>query len=234
MNMRRTGVVAGASLAAVAGLAAVLSSAGLLDADEAAKAGSSALSLYGGVATVVHTGADGAVLGTQSVHNALVDTGEDFLLRQVFRDGMSEGDNTQIGAICLSADAPDTANVIPETWTFTNFNDRHAADYSQGGATNAAPTNTLECLTDTTVTMSGQIATLGPLTFNATDVSTGTNWVPGQEVRLIGVCKASSTGAAAAACTDPLFAAVDINDVRLNDGETLTVTYTFDMRSQGS
>ena len=239
MNMRQTGVVAGASLAAVAGLAAVLSSAGLLETDDAAKAGSSALSLYG-VAHVVHTGADGTVLDTQSVHNRLLDAGEDFLLDQVFRNGVSEADSTQMGAICLSADAAiDFTADSSESFTATQFESGHIAgpysDYT-GGPPNIAASETRECLTDTNVTRSGQIATIGPLTFTANTTTSPdasrSNWAPGNTVQVIGICKADSAGASAAQCASTLFAGVDISPVQLNPDETLTVTYTFNMGSE--
>lgn len=233
MNMRRTGVVAGASLAAVAGLAAVLSSAGLLETDDAAKAGSSVLSLYG-VATVVHTGADGTVLDTQTAHNRLLDDGEDFILEQVFSDGTGAvSDSLQIGAICLSAD--DTA--IVEGLDVSTFNTKHQADHNtrvtSTGTSSIDGGDVHECLADVDVGLSGQKATIGPLTFVANNTDTTgseSNWKPDVAVKMIGVCQGFTT-ASADACTTRLFAAVDINDVTLAEGETLTVTYEFDMTS---
>lgn len=234
--MRRTGVVAGASLAVVAGLAAVLSSAGLLEADDAAKAGSSALSLYG-VAEVVHTGADGEVLDTQSVHNQLLDAGENFILQQVFTDGTTaEADSAQIGAICLSAD--DTP--IAEGLTDGQFNTRHQADHNTRdtgtGTSSIDGGDAHECLADGSVGLSGQVAQIGPLTFVANNTATSgleSNWKPDVAVKMIGICKGFTT-ANADTCTAPLFAAVDINDVTLAEGETLTVTYRFNMQSDSS
>ena len=229
MNIRRTSVVAGTGLTALAGIAAVLSSAGLLVADDAGKAGSSVLSLYG-VATVVHTGADGAVLGTQQVHNRLLDLGEDFILQQVFRDGSSVADSTQIGAICLSAYEPNLADDSTEALTQGQFDSRHDSAY-QRGAGGIDPIQTRVCLTDDSVALSGQEAEVGPLIFTANTSAGFSNWVPGQTVAAIGVCRADSAAAPVADCAAPLFAAVDINNVTLNLDETLTVTYTFDMSS---
>ena len=232
--MRQTGVVAGASLAAVAGLAAVLSSAGLLDTDDAAKAGSSALSLYG-VATVVHTGADGAVLDTQTASNRLLNTGENFVLEQIFRDGTTVvGDTTQMGAICLSASTtPDLDQSASETLDATMFENNHDGAYTEtfSGITKL---QTRECLTDDDVTISGRIATVGPLTFVANTTASSSNWVPTNTVEMIGICKADSAGGNAASCDAPLLAAVKISQVPLNEGETLTVTYTFNMDSDST
>lgn len=212
-----------------AGAAVALASAGSA-ANE--KAEHSALALYG-VATVTHHDAEGQVLSTQSMHNALLDAGEDYILSQVFMDGQSSADATQIGAICLSAD--DTA--IAETLDAATFNTNHAADADtlvQGstGSTIAA-SDTRECLTDTAVASSGQIATVGPLTFTANNTASTSNWKPDVTIKMIGICQGFSTPNAAS-CTAPLFAAVDINDVTLNVDETLTVTYTFDMTSPSS
>ena len=74
MRTMRTAAAAGTAVAGIAALAAVLSSAGMLAVGDAGRAVSSALSLYG-VATVVHAGADGAVIGTQEAHNRLLDGG---------------------------------------------------------------------------------------------------------------------------------------------------------------
>lgn len=237
MNMRRTGVVAGASLAAVAGLAAVLSSAGLLETDDAAKAGSSALSLYG-VAEVVHTGADGAVLDTQTVRNQLLDAGEDFILEQVFSDGTGAvADSLQIGAICLSADE---GTSITEGLSASDFNTNHDTDQNTRdtgiGTSSIMGDDAHHCLADVDVEKSSQIATIGPLTFISNNTSTSgfeSNWKPDVKVQMIGICRGFTT-VNADTCTAPLFAAVDINDVTLAEGETLTVTYRFNMQSDNS
>lgn len=239
MNMRQTGVVAGASLAAVAGLAAVLSSAGLLDTDDAAKAGSSALSLYG-VAHVVHTGADGTVLDTQSVHNRLLDEGESYVLKQVFRNGESDADTMQIGAVCLSAYQPDLSTNTPgvpensDRESRTDFIAGHNNAYQDHPDNLITAANTRECMTDTDVEFTGQVASVGPLTFTANTSSGSSNWVPGQTVAAIGVCQADTGGASVGDCAGTLFAAVDISNVTLNNEETLTVTYTFDMSGEGT
>ena len=192
--------------------------------------------LYG-VATIAHHDADGNVLATQTVHNRLLNAGEDYILQQVFRDGLSAADTAQIGAICLSAD--DTP--IVEGLDATAFNTNHEADAdtvaSAGGASTIAASDTRECLTDAAVASSGQIATVGPLTFTANNTATPdasrSNWKPDVPIKQIGICQGFAADNAAS-CTAPLFAAVDINDVTLNVDETLTVTYTFDMSSDAT
>ena len=185
----------------------------------------------GGVATIVHQDGDGNVLGEQTVHNQLLDDGEDFILKQVFMDGESDADTAQIGAICLSAD--DTA--IVEGLDAATFNTNHVADADNPNEafSTIAASDTRECLTDATVGSSGQVATVGPLVFTANNTATSSNWKPGVEIKMIGICQGFSA-ANGEECTAPLFAAVDINDVTLGVDETLTVTYTFDMTSNAN
>lgn len=203
--------------------------------------GGHALAL-GGIATVVHQDGDGNVLGEQVVHNALLDGGEDFILQQVFMNGESADDTAQIGAICLSA-TPDatitTAGSITETLTASQFNSNHNAadgtfDPAVDSDTQTLSTidgdDTVECLTDSTVSNSTQVATVGPLIFTANNTEDASNWKPSIAIKNIGICQGSST----TSCTAPLFAVVDINDVTLGIDETLTVTYTFDMSSDGT
>lgn len=229
-------IVSCAAVLAV-GMTATLPLYGPSAANTGMNAGPSALTLYG-IATVVHYDADGNMLGEQTVHNQLLDAGEDFILQQVFMDGQTSADAAQIGAICLSAD--DTA--IVEGLTATAFNTNHDADAGTTAPQSSTPstiaaTDTRECLTDIAVASSGQIATVGPLTFTANNTASPdasrSNWKPGVPIKMIGICQGFSA-ASAASCTAPLFAAVDINDVTLDNDETLTVTYTFDMRSDAS
>lgn len=224
-----------ASCAAVvaAGMAAALPLYGPADAGSAvAEAGPHALVL-GGVATVVHQDADGNVIGEQEVHNQLLNAGEDFILSQVFMNGESEPDSAQIGAICLSAAT--YSDPINEGLTRDTFNADHAALAGttvpgfQGTSTITA-LQTHECLTDTNVSNSTQVATVGPLVFTANNTANSANWKPGVTISSIGICKGFSA-TSEDSCTAPLFAVVDINAVTLAVDETLTVTYTFDMSS---
>ena len=192
--------------------------------------------VLGGVATIVHQDGDGNVLGEQSVHNLLLNEGEDFILQQVFMDSQSAVDSAQIGAICLSS-APDST--IAEGLSASDFNTNHNnnAEIPNTGASTIAAADTHECLTDTSVGSSGQIATVGPLVFTANNTATQgseSNWKPDVPIRIIGICQGFSAANGEDACTAPLFAAVNITDVTLGIDETLTVTYTFDMTSDGT
>ena len=178
--------------------------------------------LYG-QATMTYHDADGNEMLTQTVHNQLFDEGEDFLIANAFTGVTDIGtDATQIGSICLSA----AAEVTDETTANTAFNSSHDA------ADNASASAEKTCRTDGTVVSASQVATIGPLTFQA---ATGTNnWYAGDIIKAIGICDAESADADVRGCTTTLFALVNTSDVTLASGETVDITYTFDLSSNGS
>jgi len=183
--------------------------------------------LYG-AATLVAYDAHGNEIFAQTIHNQLFDEGEDFLLDQGFADlgGVAVVDDTQIGAICLSADLVPS---VLETDTNTIFNTDHDAD------DNVAAILTTNCVTEPLVTSLNQVVTLGPLTFTAgTPDSALNNWFAGDTVTNIGICDAQLINNDVRGCTTNLFAVVDTSDVTLADTETVDVTYTFDLSSGGT
>ncbi len=187
--------------------------------------------LYGAATLVAHD-AYGNEIFSQTIHNQLFDQGEQFIIEQTFTNLGGPGvvgDTTQIGAICLSADATPTTL---ETDTNTTFNTDHDAADNVG-----ATVGTQTCVTDGVstggVTSASQVVTLGPLTFTAS-AADNANWFAGDTVTNIGVCDASATDADIRGCTTTLFAVVDTSDVTLADTETVDVTYTFDLSSAGT
>jgi len=185
-------------------------------------------SLLYGAATIVAHDAYGNEIFSQTIHNRLFDQGEDLLINQTFTDiGLGlVGDDIQIGAICLSADLTPSTD---ETDTNTLFNSAHNA------AANASSIVSTNCLTDGTVTSSGQVVTLGSpaLQFIAQDDDSG-DWFAGDTVTNIGICAAHTINTAVRGCAAYLFAVVDTSDVTLADGESVDVTYTFDISSSNS
>ena len=160
---------------------------------------------------------------SQTIHNRLVDTGEQFLLQAAFQDGTTVADNAGIGSICVSAQP--TAAVIAsivEGYTATTF------DTNDGVAT-------ANCKEDTTVTVSGGTAVIGPLNFEAG--GTANNVTASTTITNIGICQNAAEGDTDfvnCATTGILFAAVDTSDVTLAAGESVNVTYTFDISSSGT
>lgn len=177
-----------------------------------------------GVATVVHLDGDGDIVGEQSVRNRLLDAGESFILNQTFRGtGTDAADPVQIGAICLGA-----GGAVPsEAMTRADFDAAHDAADSPASAA-------LNCRTDGSVGVSGSVATVGPLAFRA-GITGSDNWHSGDTVRVIGVCRADAAGADVRGCSGPLFAYVELpDDATLATGESLTVTYTFSVATDGT
>ena len=179
--------------------------------------------LYG-QATMTYNDAFGNEMLTQTVHNQLFDEGEDFILEQTFKNATTAitADNVSIGAICLNAATP----VTDETTSNTAFNSAHDA------ADNGSASSETNCKTDGEVGFGSQIATIGPLTFTAT-ASSG-NWYPGDTITSIGVCDAHASNTDVRGCTTTLFALVNTSDVTLANGETVDITYTFNLASDGS
>lgn len=181
--------------------------------------------VFYGVAVVQHMDADGNVLSTETVHNQLLNAGEQHILQQAFSEGTTAvADNVQIGAICLSADdtAPD------EAMTAATFNTNADADDN-------ASSSAVNCKTEDDVDLAtAGTAVVGPLTFDVGTASTN-NWYDGDQPRQIGICAASSTDADVRGCTAPLFATVALaGTTALATGESLTVTYTFNIASPSS
>lgn len=183
-----------------------------------------------GAATMLVRDAEGNEVFSQTVHNRITDQGEDYLLNQVFTDLGSTAvvDNVQIGAICLNGDG--TSPAVAEADTASSFNTDNSGAAGYG-------VNVENCQTDSTVTSASQIATVDPGAFTAGADTTSFEWVSGATsvVSKIGVCVASATDVDVRDCTTTLFATVDTSDVTLaNSGETVTITYTFDISSSGT
>ncbi len=179
--------------------------------------------LYG-AATLVAYDAHGNEIFAQTVHNQLFDAGEDFMLDQTFTDegGTAVVDNVQIGAICLSAAGTPTTNEPDSAATWNTANVR------------AGDTVAENCVTDALVAKAAQVVTIGPLLFTAgADVNT-VQWVGGNTVTNIGICPAQATDLTVRDCTTTLFAVVDTSNVVLANAETVDVTYTFDLSSDGT
>lgn len=178
----------------------------------------------GGIATAIHYNADRTqILSTQSVHNRVVDQGEDFLIQQAFKEGAAgeTADADQIASICVSAEVSfvDTS----ETKTAANF------DTSDNlGAVN-------NCISDAAVTSTSQTAIIGALTFDAPTHVPATTTITG-----IAICQGAAAtpfnlcADAQAGSSGIMFSQVNIGDVTLASLETVDITYTLDISSAGS
>ncbi len=168
-----------------------------------------------GAAHLLIRDAAGNELFTQTVHNRLLDTGENYIVNQTFVGGSEPlADNTQMSAICVT-----NVTTVSETDTAATFS-RPAMNLN---GTNHCHPSTPNIPNDGTVQ-------LGPLQFVG-----GTDIGPGETIRSIAICT-DNGGAPYPDCDFPAnnaiaFAAIVTSSVQLGNTETVDVTYTFDMSS---
>ncbi len=181
--------------------------------------------LLWGSATMQHRDAAGNIVLEQTMHNRLLDAGETYLLNQGFDDGTLNTDTEElVNSICATSEASfaDTS----ETLVVGTF------DGADGITSNA------NCVTDDSVdtTTTQGTAIIGPLTFDTANMEAVDDIITG-----IGICQ-GVTGdnndfancASGNAGSGILFAVVDVTDTTLGTGETVDITYTFDLRSSGN
>jgi len=174
---------------------------------------------YYGMGTIVLSDSLGNEAFSQIVHNRVVNTGESFIIAQTFQNSTaSVADNNSIGAICVT-----------EAAGFTPAEADTAATFDAGTTISPA----LECKEDTVVDETPQgTAVIGPLTFAVSNLDAA-----GEIVTGIGICQATAADNndfGTCASNGLLFAEVDTTDVTLNTGETVQITYTFDLTSSGT
>lgn len=184
----------------------VLTPAGMDNTQEEAK-------FYGAVHLLVRDAAGNEVF-SQTIHNRLLDTGENYIIDQAFTGGATDvADTDQISAICVSdqntvAEA-DTAASIAGANGLTGGNHCHFT----------VPTHPGD---GTTV--------LGPEVFTG-----GTDIGATEIINSIAICS-NNAGADYAECNSPgtnniAFAAIVTSAVQLGATETVDITYTFDLSS---
>jgi len=177
--------------------------------------------IFYGAATMVQKDALGQEIFSQTIHNRIVDSGEDFLLHATFEDsGFSDvANNQQIGSICISDAA---SPVVAETETASDFD----------GDNGITENNCEEDNTVTTTNATG-LAVIGAITFTCG----GDNCADDDTITAIGICQNSANSAGPLLNCAPrgsLFAIVDVTDTQLGASETVDITYTFDISSAGT
>jgi len=167
-----------------------------------------------GVAHLLVKDAAGNELFSQTVHNQLLDSGENFINNQVFSgNGAPVGDADQMGAICVSSvavtDEADDAASIALANGLTGGNHCH-------------PVALRSINTDGTVV-------LGPEVFEGNlDITAG------EIINSIAICSENGGtpyGECDLATNSLAFAAIVTSAVQLGDTETVDITYTFDLSS---
>ena len=179
---------------------------------------------YGAAHLVVHDG-NGDEVFEQTIHNTLVNQGEEFLLAQVFQTGSNTADTASIASICGTS----TVVGFSESTTDGDFDSANAiAD----GGTASTP-----CREDETAAL----AVDGTADISVT-LTAGVNVDTGETITGIGICQGRTGQTGDFASCDAggggggvLFAFVDTSDVQLDattsPPEDVTVTYTFDISS---
>lgn len=158
--------------------------------------------------------ATGNEVFAQSIHNTVVDSGEQFIIDQVFQDGTAPvAENISIATICVTKEAGFADGDDLETATTFDTNDLLTS------------TN---CKEDTAVTDGADgTATIGALTFDTTNLDAAGDTITG-----IGICQAQSASDAdfnQCGTAGILFAAFNVADTQLNAGESVQISYTFNI-----
>ena len=171
---------------------------------------------YGAVHLLVRDAAGNEVF-SQTIHNRLLDTGENYLIDQAFTGGVADvADANQISAICVS-----NQNTVAEGDT----------------AVSIAGANTLtlgpHCHFTVPTHPGDGTTVLGPEVFTG-----GTDIGVSEIINSIAICS-NNGGADYAECNSPAtnniaFAAIVTSAVQLGAAETVDITYTFDLSSPGS
>ncbi len=191
---------------------------------------SSTGSTFYGIAHVTTFDSTGNPTSTQTVHNDLVDLGEEFIINQVFQTATAPlGAAETIASICVSEDATFAGTSGPIT---SGENVETVADFD----TSDGLTGVDNCMEDTTVAQSGTNS-VGIATIDSGDTfDAGVNIETDSTITVIGICPGHATLTEWETCAiagdgtnTVLFALVDIIDFTLAANESATITYVFDV-----
>ncbi len=196
----------------VAGGGAFIISSGLSYDTDSAPNNHDAINAKGTI-SIVKYDPSGSPVYEQTKNNMLLAVGGDYILNQIFQTSATDVvNNAQIGSLCVS------------TSDITSSEAETASDFDGDNTLTGS-----NCKQDSDVTTSGQIATIGPLTFLANDV----NFPDATTISSVGVCSNVSADANdftdCASNSKILFAQIEIDDVTVNAGESISITYTFDI-----
>jgi len=173
---------------------------------------------YGAISLTVHD-VNGNERFSQTIHNQLTNQGENFILNQTFTgDNGVLVDNQQIAVICVSD--PNGLLQVSDLETAATFT----------GNNTIATDATHNCVQDESVDTDGGVATIGPLTFNATN--TFGNVLAGDRIDGIGICQHNGSNSSAfSQCSTSgiLFSVINTSNVTLAANEDIDITYTFDI-----
>jgi len=168
---------------------------------------------YGSAHLLVRDAAGNEVF-SQTVHNRLLDLGENYIIAQAFQGGAADViDANQIGAICVT----DVTTIVEGSV---------AGDFS---GVNNGLTGAPHCLIAAPSHPDTGITVLGAVTFTG-----GTNIGVDETIRSIAIC-GNNGGADYADCdassSGLAIAAITTSAVQLGNTETVDITHTFELSS---
>ncbi|ABK78141.1 hypothetical protein CENSYa_1519 [Cenarchaeum symbiosum A] len=218
--MRVSGIALTGFAAIFALLALTPASASFLPADKADS------HMFYGMAELVHMGGDGEIVSSQIIHNRVLNTGEDILIRSVFGNiSASEVprliciSDRPISSITVGTDAPTEEELV-------------AADFDP--STDFAPTfdTCIEADIDTTTDTS--IATM-TATFLGANATTAPHIGPDETITHLVICNQNvSTTLTNCGAAGNVFVAVNVDDITIPATDWVVVTYSFNLTSPNS
>ncbi len=166
-----------------------------------------------GTATITQYDPLGNPVFTQTIHNQLLDSGEQFILQNTFK---GSGNDTRIASICITNEDPVT---VSEGRTVTDFDSANTIGQNN-------------CKTDDAVDLTTLgVAKIQSPTFRvgnqAGDLSVATT------ITGIGICQNSTniTFTDCGTAGQTLFAVIDVADITLNPDDSVDISYEFNIAS---
>ena len=203
---------------------ALLGLAALMAVPSGAPAGA-APAMYG-AAYVELADADGNVKMSQTVHNRVTDEGEEFFIDQIFDTGdAAKTGGTRVSAICLVSDS--YTGYSESTTAQDQHDNQPSTNVGSVGGTDPADRTFFRsvCAGSNIDDSAGSTVVMGPVR-SVADTHVGSNQAIGGFV----VCNGAGARECDGTGTGVAFAAIDINDIRLQSaGDSLTIYYTFDI-----
>jgi len=173
-----------------------------------------------GAAHLLVKDAAGNEIFSQTVHNRLLNSGENFINNQVFTgNGAPIGETGQMSAICVS----DYSGVIAEGDDAISI----AGNNGLTGGDHCHPADLLSINGDGTVVLGPEVFT-GGVDITATEIINSIAICSDNGDTDYTECDAATTGNAIA------FAEIQTSAVQLGDTETVDITYTFDLSSDNT
>ncbi|ABK77006.1 hypothetical protein CENSYa_0370 [Cenarchaeum symbiosum A] len=173
-----------------------------------------------GMAEAIHMDAGGSVLMSQTVHNLVVDQGEEQLIDRLFKTAETRIEAIhRINILCL------TDSTVPVTDSVTAASMDPATGFALRNGACAVFGEVEDDETD-----DRSLAVMGPVNFTA-----GSNFNENRTVTALLVCpNPDDDEGSCRFSANYIFAAVPLGNLTFSENDTLQVTYTFDVSSDNN